>query len=166
MINIENQKFGGLFILGRGSKPSYIKNRDIYWNTLCHCGKFSSINGAALRSGNTKSCGCLNKLNIKKIATRHGQCGSRTYVSWQCMLSRCRYATRHNSKYYKEKGITICDRWLNSFKNFLEDMGERPKNKTLDRIDSSKGYFKENCRWATSSEQAINSWKTRKIKAE
>ena len=72
------------------------------------------------------------------------------------MRNRCLYDNKNN-KHYKQKGITICDRWINSFDNFVEDMGIRPnKEYTLDRLDNNKGYFKENCRWTTWYQQQNN----------
>lgn len=72
------------------------------------------------------------------------------------MLSRCRYPERDMSGCWAKKGITVCSRWESSFDAFAEDMGERPAGKTLDRIDSSKNYEPNNCRWATPVEQARN----------
>ena len=81
---------------------------------------------------------------------------SRTYVSWQSMLARVRGTSNQTSrKYYKDRGIGMCDEWL-VFENFLADMGERPPNRTLDRVNNNLGYFKGNCRWATVAEQNAN----------
>ena len=81
---------------------------------------------------------------------------SRTYSSWRCMKKRCYYIADNQYEHYGAKGITVSDRWINNYDNFLEDMGERPPDMTLDRIDNSKGYFPENCRWADNSTQSRN----------
>lgn len=86
----------------------------------------------------------------------HKMTGNPTYITWRRMKQRAVNFTDPNSPRYKKDGIGVCDRWANSFEDFYEDMGERPKGMTLDRIDFTKGYFKENCRWATNKEQARN----------
>lgn len=78
-----------------------------------------------------------------------------TYISWRNMKARCLYKSMGNYERYGAKGITFDPKWQ-SYYAFLEDMGERPEGMTLDRIDSNKGYFKENCRWATPSQQQAN----------
>lgn len=80
---------------------------------------------------------------------------SLTYNSWLAMRSRCRLPGRDNADRYRDRGITICERW-ESFDNFLADMGERPRGTTLDRRDNDKGYGPDNCRWATPTEQSRN----------
>lgn len=88
---------------------------------------------------------------------------SLTYKSWLSMKSRCYYKNSCNYKYYGAKGIKVCDRWKDSFENFLEDMGERPKNCSLDRIDNNQGYSPSNCKWSTKTEQTNNKSTNRKI---
>lgn len=78
-----------------------------------------------------------------------------TYRTWANMKTRCDNPSFTYYAEYGGRGISYCDRWVD-FENFLEDMGERPTGKTLDRIDSNKGYLKDNCRWATPREQACN----------
>ena len=80
---------------------------------------------------------------------------SRTYSSWCNMKSRCTNPDHHRYYLYGALGIKVCERW-DSFVNFLEDMGERPEGKTLDRIDGTKDYEPSNCKWSTPSEQGIN----------
>lgn len=91
--------------------------------------------------------------------TKHGHAidgHSPTYASWISMLGRCSNANRTNFKHYGGRGISVCDRWRNSFVNFLTDMGERPARKSIDRIDVNGDYEPGNCRWATQSEQLKN----------
>jgi hypothetical protein len=78
-----------------------------------------------------------------------------TNSTWQHIIQRCTNPAAKEYKDYGGRGITICSRWLD-FKNFLEDMGLKPKGTSIDRIDNNSGYFKDNCRWATPEVQARN----------
>ena len=80
---------------------------------------------------------------------------SSTYISWQCMGSRCNNPKAAGYAYYGGRGIKVCERW-HQFENFLADMGERPEGMTLDRVDSNGNYGPGNCRWATYSDQSRN----------
>lgn len=131
------------------------RTRRVYWICECECGSSASVAAADLKSGHTKSCGCLNSESRKSKALRHGYNRTTTYVCWSNMLARCGNANRPDFKNYGGRGITVCERWLD-FANFLADMGEKPSGLTIDRINNDGNYEPGNCRWATPSEQRRN----------
>ncbi len=131
--------------------------RQVFWHCRCVCGKEVITSGSDLRSGHSKSCGCLRFRTASNLQHGHNRAGkpSRTYQSWRTMKARCANPTEINWHRYGGRGITVCDRWQ-KFENFLEDMGERPADRTLDRIDPDGNYELSNCRWATLKEQRAN----------
>lgn len=146
-IGLSKSKFGRLTILGlAGTGP-----RGKSWNCLCICGNLIRLSTFKLEKGGYTGCGCTIAKSDKrqKVPRELAKKYSDTLVSWGCMLARCHYAKNKANCY---KNIEICDRWY-SFENFLEDMGAKPaKHYTIDRKDATKGYYKENCQWATRSE--------------
>lgn len=104
-------------------------------------------------SGNTRSCGCL-RWRVTHGHSEHER-SSRTYHSWDSMWQRVTNPKASKYKYYGGRGITIHPEWA-KFENFLRDMGTRPANTSLDRIDNNEGYEMINCRWATRKQQAYN----------
>ncbi len=125
----------------------------------CECGALVDVSLAHLRSGGTASCGCLGKHN----GTKHGKRYTPAYEIWKTMRQRCLNPRNAHYTYYGGRGISVCDRWLNSFVSFLEDMGERPEGCSIDRVNNDGNYEKSNCRWATSTQQARNTRQTRLI---
>jgi hypothetical protein len=123
------------------------------------CGKVWAIRQESIAK--TKSCGC--DLNVKHGHSRTTKAGlSPTYVTWASMRQRCQYEPNIGYARYGASGVSVCEQWQ-EFERFLADMGERPRGKTIDRIDNSKGYEPGNCRWASKKEQARNRASNRMI---
>lgn len=138
-----------------------IRNKNSYWRCACDCGQIVITQRSHLRSGTTRSCGCLRDDGNTSRA-RHGLHRSPTWITWMAMKQRCLNPEAADYPRYGGVGVTICERWLD-FKNFLADMGERPNDRTLDRVDNDGNYEPSNCRWATASEQNQNRSSTRWI---
>ena len=121
---------------------------------LCACGNTKELSYSRFKLNLVKSCGCL--VRDTKTNLKHGYRGTKTYASWMAAKFRCSNPNGKDYARYGGSGVQMCDRWLNSFENFLEDMGERPDGMSLDRIDTTKGYEPGNCRWATREQQQQN----------
>jgi hypothetical protein len=152
-----SMKFGRLTVIAYAPSNKHRQKRVI---CRCDCGTTKTFVLHNLKWRDTKSCGCLNRENASrkgKANRRHGHAVPRTptYRSWKAMHGRCRDSNNVSYTRYGGRGIKVCKRW-NKFENFLTDMGKRPAGRTLDRIDSNRGYTPENCRWATAQEHRRN----------
>ena len=155
--DISGQKFGRVTVI---SYSHTNEDKKACWNSVCDCGKKFVVSGKNLRNGNTKSCGCYAVEVTIKNSTTHGECiGGKTpeYYIWIAMKDRCLNSNNKSYKRYGGRGITVCDKWKNSYAAFLKDMGNKPTpNHSIERVDNFKGYSPDNCIWATDKQQMNN----------
>lgn len=135
-----------------------VQNRNGHRYSLCRCdcGIEKLFADSNLINGKTKSCGCLAKETTSRVKKTHGMSGSKIYMVWNRMLTRCYNEKVERYPRYGGRGITVCDRWR-SFESFYKDMGDIPApGYSLGRIDNDGNYGPGNCRWETAKEQGWN----------
>lgn len=154
IIDLTGKVFNQLTIL---SYEGLNSSRLATWKCKCSCGNIKVVIGLSLRYGDIKSCGCFKAKRIGDFNRTHGEGKTPEYIAWQLMKRRCNNPNDIGFKYYGRLGIKVCDRWLNSFQNFLSDLGRKPTAKhSVDRINPNGNYEPDNCRWASAMEQANN----------
>lgn len=133
------------------------------WQCQCECGAIRTAWHSELTRGRPMSCVCSQRETRSAAAATHHMTGSPEYRSWLAMRQRCAFPSHVHFKDYGGRGITWCHRW-DRFEAFYEDMGPRPSLRhSLDRIDNSLGYSKDNCRWATRVQQMNNTRSSRVV---
>jgi hypothetical protein len=144
------QRFGSLVLLAEAPMRNKYHRR-VY--AQCDCGNLADVGLPEIKNGKTQSCGC------GRVQHAHASGGktSRTYSTWRAMKARCLNPKHPGYAEYGGRGIAICQQWIDSFENFLTDMGERPARMTLDRFPDVNGNYQPgNCRWATVRDQQNN----------
>jgi len=150
------QRFGRLVVVSE----VYKEGRGAVWRCQCDCGGKADVIGRDLRAGNKRSCGCA-----WHGYGREGGKRSPTYSCWAHMLQRCNNHKDSEFHNYGARGITVCQRWCD-FRNFLADMGEKPKGRSIERINNAKGYRPGNCVWATPAQQQRNTRRNIRVQVD
>lgn len=154
VINLIGKTFGQLRVTERAANDKRGRAR---WVCICACGNNAVAVGYLLRTSAAKSCGCMRATILATHAIKHRLSDTPEHYIWRGMKQRCYNPNNKSFKNYGGRGITICDRWQNSFENFLADMGKKPSpTHSIDRVNNDGNYEPANCRWATNQEQSDN----------
>ena len=150
-LDLVGKRFGKLIVLAFSGMTEKHESR---WVCQCDCGAVAVKDGAKLKRGSLKSCGCLIYESVGG-PVKHGMAKTGIYKQWHAMKSRCLNKNHKAYPYYGGRGITVCDRWL-MFENFYADMGDCPDGMSIERKNNDLGYSLDNCKWATTQEQSRN----------
>ena len=153
--DLVGKRYGRLVVISRADNNCH---GDVMWKCRCDCGNFAVVRANSLRSGKTKSCGCLQKNVVANMKRTHGLSNTRLFRIWQAMKQRCYNEKKNYYELYGGKGISVCDEWKADFLSFYNwSMANGyDDSKSIDRIDSAKNYSPDNCRWASPSVQSSN----------
>jgi hypothetical protein len=160
--DLTGKQFGRWTVIRLADRDQW---RRLSWLCQCACGTKRVVRADVLTRGVGMSCGCLQREMTTKRLTRHGEAGnarkgvpaSFEYKCWAGLRARCRSPRHAQYQDYGGRGISVCERWWESFANFLADMGRRPSpDLSIDRIDNDGNYEPANCRWATTTAQNGN----------
>lgn len=154
-LDLKGKRFGKLLVIEEHSKRLGV-NKSVAWDCICDCGNKVTVVGTRLKAS-TRSCGCILSEATSKRNTTHGKTHTSEYRIYRDMIRRCTDQSRDSNGAYFSKGVTVCERWLESFENFYEDMGDRPShNHSIERKDNTIGYFPNNCEWIPLKQQSRN----------
>lgn len=161
-IDLTGKVFERLTVLAEN--PIRSNDGKVKWDCICICGNTLTTSGGNLRTGDTRSCGCLEYDMLVLRNLKHGKSKTSEYTIWKGVIRRCYNKNDTFYHYYGGRGIAVCDSWRNSFESFLKDMGERPTiTHSIDRRDNNGNYEPENCYWATKKQQGSNKRNNRVI---
>ena len=160
-LNLAGQRFERLTVIHRLPNAG----REVMWRCFCDCGTEAAASTSHLRSGRTRSCGCLHREVRAEVTRTHGLVRTPEYAIWRAMVQRCTNPNNNKFYAYGARGISVCPEWL-TFEGWLADVGMRPADPewwegkraywSIDRIDVDGNYEPSNVRWATPTQQANN----------
>jgi hypothetical protein len=164
-------RYGRLLVLKEIERKAYVMkdgriSKCRQMRCVCDCGTTKDVVLSNLTSGRQKSCGCLHDEVAGDSTRTHGMSKTVEYAIWAAMKRRCYNPNSVDFVWYGARGIAVCDAWKNSFKAFYDDMGPRPDDMSIDRIDTNKDYSPENCRWVSMKAQANNKRNSRQVQHE
>lgn len=153
-LDLKGLVFDRLTVLREGKRTP---RGDTRWWCRCSCGAATLARTSHLRSGCSRSCGCLSREAVARRHTTHGDYGSVEYRTWRGMINRCYYKRGIGYANYGGRGITVCPEWHHDYATFLASVGRRPSSKySLGRIDNDGNYEPGNVTWQTSAQQSVN----------
>lgn len=161
-IDLSGKTYGNLKVIKRIGTA---KNGDSIWRCQCKCGNYHDVNASSLKSGNTKSCGCMAKEWRIAPHLKHGKSKTRLYHVWHGMIQRCNNSEHKEFCNYGGRGITVCREWqgekgFEAFEKWANENGfdENAERSvcTLDRVNVNGNYEPNNCRWVDMKAQSNN----------
>lgn len=157
------RRIGRWLVIGESERRG--AHGEYFWRCRCDCGTERDVYGVSLRRPKaSEGCGCLRPVSASQNFKTHGKSRTAEYNIWCSMKGRCYNPRVDRYSAYGGRGIRVCDRWRDSFENFLADIGPRPTPKhSIDRIDVDGNYEPENCRWVTYDVQVVNTRRNRHI---
>lgn len=151
--NLIGAVFGELTVLRIDRERDTGEGGGLFFVCKCTCGTERLFRSTYLKAGKATHCGCRRKVHP---SVTHGRSKSAEYKIWAGIKTRCYNPRATIFSYYGGRGIGMSDEWRNSFESFFADMGPRPRGHSVERVNNSLGYSRENCVWATAAQQARN----------
>jgi hypothetical protein len=156
-IDLSGRRFGKLLVVSKAPSRKVGKKWFGYWECRCDCGNTTVVQRSGLTSRATKSCGCYQQEALAVRARNHGGYKWPEYRVWGAIVQRCTNPKNPAFIHYGGRGITVCDRWRESFADFISDVGRCPEpGMQLDRIDNNGSYQPNNVRWVSRDENMKN----------